>query len=382
MQTQWINNRSSPSGFEGESGADSDRRVGTFVRPNKGARIISVGTANPPRRYKQEEVIDLFGEKDPKIRQIFLGGHIETRHLYLPDPVDGVIPSETNTELTERHRRGTLEIGPLAIEECLKPLGLSPYDIDFFCATTSTGFICPGITAHLVKEMEFRENVYRADILGMGCHAGLNGLQHIVAQARSNPGKLALLVCVEICSAAYVYDNTIATAVVNSLFGDGVAAVLVKQDEAETWEQGPIVVDFESHIIPQAIDAMRFDYQDSKMSFYLDKDIPYVIGANVERPINRLLGRSGLKVRHIDHWVIHSGGKKVIDSIKYNLGLTDYDLRHTINIMKNYGNLSSGAFLFSYEQLNRERIFNAGDIGVAITMGPGTTIETALLSWS
>ena len=105
-----------------------------FIYPKMGPRIISVGTSNPPRKYTQKEVIELYNETNPKIIQFFLSSHIQTRHLYLPEPVNGTRPEESNQELIDKHLNGTLEIGPLAIEECLKPTGLSPYDIDFFCA--------------------------------------------------------------------------------------------------------------------------------------------------------------------------------------------------------------------------------------------------------
>jgi 3,5-dihydroxyphenylacetyl-CoA synthase len=353
----------------------------TFVRPKNSPQVVSVGTSNPPRKYTQKEVIELYGETNSKIIQFFLSSHIKSRHLYLPEPVNGKRPVESNQELISKHLNGALEIGPLAIDECLKPIGLSPFDIDFICAISSTGFLCPGLTAHLVKKMGFRENVYRADILGMGCNAGLNGLRHVAALAKANPGKLGLLLCVEICSAAYVYNNKIATAVVNSLFGDGIAAALITQDNSDFEALGPTIVDFESHMIPEAIDAMKFELEDNKLSFYLDRDIPYVIGGNVEKPIKRLLGRHNLKYRNIDHWVVHSGGKKVIDAIEYNIGLTDYDVRHTLSVLRDYGNLSSASFLFSYKELLRENIVKKGEIGVAITMGPGTAIETALLAW-
>jgi len=352
-----------------------------FTCPQSGPRIISVGTANPPRKYTQKEIVDLYGETNRRLTQFFFTSHIQTRHLYLPEPVDGRLPDESNQELIDKHLKGTLEIAPKAIEESLKPHGLSPYDIDFFCALSSTGFLCPGITAHLTKAMGFRENVYRADILGMGCNAGLNGLHHVAALTKANPGKLGLLLCVEICSAAYVYNRTVTTAVVNSLFGDGVAAALVRMSDTDSWEKGPIVADFESHIIPEAIDAMKFQLENEKLSFHLGRDIPYAIGSNVEKPVDRLLGRNNLKRRNIDHWIVHSGGKKVIDAIEFNLGLTDYDVRHTLSVLRNYGNLSSASFLFSYQELCREQKIKKGDLGVSITMGPGTTIETALLVW-
>jgi predicted naringenin-chalcone synthase len=291
------------------------------------------------------------------------------------------MPEETNQELLDKHLRGSLEIGSKAITDCLRPVGLAPYDIDFLSCLSTTGFLCPGITAHLIKEMGFRENIQRIDILGMGCNAAINGFQAVAAFVRASPGKLGLMLCVEICSAAYVYRRTMNTAVVNSLFGDGAGAVVVRQDESDSWRQGPILADFEPHIIPQAIGAMRYDLDDTKLSFFLERDIPYEIGANVEKPVNRLLGRHGLKRKDIDHWIVHSGGKKVIDAIEYNIGLTDHDMRHTLSILRNYGNLSSGSVLFSYRELRREGAIQEGDLGVAIAMGPGTSIETALLTW-
>lgn len=356
-------------------------RKAALRRPATGPRIVSVGTATPPKKYTQDEVLDLFQETDPKVRSLFGSSHINSRYLYLPDPVDGRMVEETNQELLDRHLDGALEIGPQAIEECLRPLGLAPYDIDFLCCVSTTGFLCPSLTAHLIKKMIFRENVQRIDILGMGCNAAVNGLQAVTAFARANPGKRALLLCVEICSAAYVYNGSMVTAVVNSLFGDGAAAVVVQQDDADTWQQGPVVADFEPHIIPEALMAMRYTLENTKLSFFLARDIPYEIGANVEKPVNRLLGRHGLKRRDIDHWLVHSGGAKVIDAVQYNVGLTDHDMRHTLGVLRNFGNLSSGSILFSFSELRREGVIREGDLGVAIAMGPGTTIETALLAW-
>lgn len=357
------------------------RQRGTFAPPQTGTRILSVGTANPPRWYSQNEVLELFGETDEKIRSIFTGGHIDGRHLYLPDPVNGRLPEESCQQLIDKHRRGVLEIGPQAINNCLKPLGMTPRDVDFLCCLSTTGFLCPGITAYITREMGFREDVRRADILGMGCNAGVNGLQTVHSFAAANPGKVGMLLCVEICSAAYVVRRNLTTAVVNSLFGDGAAAIVVRKDPSDTNERGPIVVDFESQIVVEALNAMRYDLDENKLSFFLDRDIPYIIGLHAHKPVNRLLARNGLKKRHIDHWLVHSGGKKVIDSLEYNLSLTDYDMRHTLHILKRYGNLSSASYLFSYQNLCREGIVQQGDLGVVIAMGPGTSIETALLSW-
>jgi polyketide synthase Type III len=128
---------------------------------------------------------------------------------------------------------------------------------------------------------------------------------------------------------------------------------------------------------------MRYDWDEpqGKFSFYLDPDIPYVVGAHAELVAGRLLAGTGLRRSDISHWIVHSGGKKVIDAIRVNLGLTRHDMRHTIGVLRDYGNLSSGSFLFSYERLLRESVAKPGEYGVLMTMGPGSTIESALIQW-
>ncbi len=346
-------------------------------------RILAVGTSNPPDRYVQSEIPDLFTVDVPAIRALFGSSHILTRHLYLPPPNADGLPEETQGELLAKHLRGALEIAPIAVERCLADTGLTVQDIDYLACITTTGFMAPGLTAHLMKHMGFREDCSRVDIVGMGCNAGLNALNPVAAWAAANPGRNALMVCVEICSAAYVFDQTLRTAIVNSLFGDGCAVALVRSAVSDERAFAPRVLGFNSQIIPPAIGAMRFDWDDqaNKFSFFLDRDIPYVVGQYAERPVKRLLAEHGLKRRDIRHWLVHSGGKKVIDAIKYNVGITEHDVRHTSSVLRDFGNLSSASFLFSYQRLLDEGVVRRGDYGVMMTMGPGSTIETALLRW-
>lgn len=344
-----------------------------------GARLVAVGTATPPKAYTQEEVLEWSGERDPKVQRLFRNSHIQSRHLYLADHVDGRPPEESNQDLIDKHLRGVLEIGPQAIHRALGPLGLTPADVDFLVCVTSTGFLCPGISAHVIKHMGFRQNIQRLDIVGMGCNAAVNGLQAATALAR--PGRTGLMLCAEVCSAAYVHNNKVSTAVVNSLFGDGAAAVVIRADSNDGWQQGPQVIDFEPFILTDAIGAMKYELEGSKLSFFLDRDIPFVIGRHVSIPVNGLLERHGLQVKDIDHWLVHSGGKKVIDAIQAKLELPDHHLRHTRAILRDHGNMSSGSVLFSFEALRREGFVKENELGVLIAMGPGTSIETALLAW-
>jgi len=345
-------------------------------------RIIGVGTANPPTSYTQEEVVALFNCDDPRLTRFFTNSHIRSRHLVLPDPLpDGTMPDEDGTILLKKHLDTAMVVGPQAVMRCLEPRGLTPGDMDFLVVVTTTGMLCPSLSAHIARGMGFRRNVQRIDIVGMGCNAGMNGLLTAARFAAANPGRNVLLLSCEICSAGYVFDLTVRTGVVNSLFGDGAAALLVEADSGLTWQDGPRLLDFESCLVHEALEDMRFDFEDGRWSFYLGRDIPYQIGEHIEEPVHGLLTRHGLRLRDIRHWLVHSGGKKVIDSIKYNLGITNYDVRHTRHILRNYGNISSSAFIFSYQELTREGIAREGDYGVTIAMGPGVSLETGLIQW-
>jgi polyketide synthase Type III len=353
------------------------------------AAIAGVGTAVAGTAYSQDDLLDLFAITDPKVRSVFGNSAIRRRFLTVPIGPDGRTFDEPQGDLLRKHKTVAVDMGARALTAALADAGLGLADIDYLCCVTSTGFMTPGLTAHIIRELGIDPGCHRVDVVGMGCNAGLNALNGTANWAKANPGRVAVMVCAEACSAAYVMDSTMRTAVVNSLFGDGAAALVLTAPESSTVDSGsgapgtPRILGFASRIITDAMDAMRYDWDDAqhRFSFFLDPDIPYVVGANASIVVDRLLRRAGLRRRDIGHWLVHSGGKKVIDAVRVSLGLTRHDVRHTTGVLRDYGNLSSGSFLFSYERLVSERVVEPGDYGVLMTMGPGSTIETALVQW-
>lgn len=361
-------------------------------RVARAPRIVGVGTAVTPTSYTQRELLDILQITDPKIRSLFLNSAIGRRHLTLPPVGDtGARTPEPQGDLLDKHKKLAVEMGAEALLRCLERAGADLSALGHLCCVTSTGFLTPGLSALLIRELGIDRHCSRTDIVGMGCNAGLNALNVVAGWATANPGELAVVVCAEACSAAYALDSTMRTAVVNSLFGDGAAAVAVVAGEDDTeagpslppGARGPRILDFASCIITDAIDAMRYDWDRElgRFSFFLDPQIPYVVGAHAELVVDRLLGRNGLRRSSVGHWLVHSGGKKVIDAVVVNLGLSRHDVRHTTGVLHDYGNVSSASFLFSYERLMLENVAEPGDYGVLMTMGPGSTIETALVQW-
>ncbi len=343
-------------------------------------KIHSVGTAVPPVSYSQDDLINLFEIKDRRIKALFNSTHIDKRHLYLPNEQ---IKDESQSDLLKKHLQGSLEIGAEAINKALAASGITKEDVDFLCVVSSTGFIVPGLSAHLIKNLPLRNECQRVDIVGMGCNAGLNGLSVVHNWSLANPGRYAVLLCVEICSAIYINDKQLRTYVVNSLFGDGAAAVVVKNGQTKSDLLRPKMIGFSSFIITEAMDAMRFDWDQSskKFSFFLHHANPYVVGQYIQTAVQNLLDKYNLKQNEINHWIVHGGGRNVISAVQINLGISAHDMRHTITVLRDYGNVSSASFLFSFERLLEEEVVSEGDYGVMITIGPGAQLETGLIRW-
>ena len=46
--------------------------------------------------------------------------------------------------------------------------------------------------------------------------------------------------------------------------------------------EGPQLLDFESCLVHEGLNEMRFDFENGLWSFYLAREIPYLIGTSVE----------------------------------------------------------------------------------------------------
>jgi len=339
-------------------------------------KILSIGTGNPPEKFTQAEIYQLCGYQSEKVKSIFLNSDIETRHLYLNRKT--FKPQETCDQLNQRYKEGSLEIASSAICASLKKVSVGLEKIHFLAVVSCTGYLCPGLSSLLIKRMGFRSDIQQANILGMGCGGALPGLQRTFDYLKSHPGKLGLLVAVEICSAAYFLDTSLETIVGNAICADGAAAVLMENGNLSS---GPQIVDFESRICPEHQDKVGFSQVEGRLRIILHKDIPEIAGPVSKEVITLLLKRNGLGKHDIKYWILHSGGRKVIDRLQLELGLEPEQVKHTKSILKNYGNMSSPTVLFVLQETMHQERPQAGDYGLMLALGPGLSVETALLRW-
>jgi predicted naringenin-chalcone synthase len=340
-------------------------------------RILGIGTANPPIRLTQEQSFHATGYESERIRKIFLNSDIEYRHFYF-----GRIPNldETSDQQNERYLSGSMKTGCRAIMNCLEAAGASVTDVDLLAVCSCTGYVCPDIGSRLAAHMGFKSNVQRAAIIGLGCAGAVPTLQRASDFVRANPGCKALMLAVEICSACYYVDNTLETVVGNAICADGAAAFLLGASD-ESKRPYPSIIDFETFLDTEQIEKVGLQHRSGKLRIVLGASVQHLAGPMIERALQPLLQRHGLARSQIRFWVVHPGGRRVIDNVQQHFGMTDEQIRFSRSVLRNFGNMSSPTVMFVLDEVVRTGDPRPGDWGVMIALGPGMAAEAALLKW-
>lgn len=339
--------------------------------------IIGIGTANPPLRLTQEQSFRVTGYESERIRKIFLNSEIDFRHFYFEGSLNR---NESSDELNQRYLRGAMHIGCRAIVNCLNSCGLSAENVDFLAVCSCTGYVCPDVGSRLIAHLGFNSNVQRASIVGLGCAGAVPTLQRVTDFVRANPDRQALMLAVEICSACYYVDRTLETVVGNAICADGAAAFLLSGTTRPD-SVYPRIIDFESFIDSERIEEVGLQHRNGKLRIVLGESIQHLAGPMIEKALEPLLQRHGLSRSQIRFWVVHPGGRKVIDRVQKHFGMSDAQLRFSRSVLRNYGNMSSPTVMFVLHEIVRSAEPRPGDWAVMIALGPGMAAELALLRW-
>jgi 3,5-dihydroxyphenylacetyl-CoA synthase len=343
----------------------------------KSPQILGIGTATPPIRLTQEQSFYVTGYQSERIRKIFLNSDIEYRHFYF-----GGTPNleETSDQQNERYLSGAMKTGCRAIVNCLGAAESTVNDVDFLAVCSCTGYVCPDVGSRLIAHMGFKRNVQRSSIIGLGCAGAVPALQRVVDFVRANPGRKALMLAVEICSACYYVDNTLETVVGNAICADGAAAFLLGASEQSKYTY-PSVIDFETFLDTEQIKEVGLQHRNGKLRIVLGASVQHLAGPMIENALQPLLQRHGLSRSQIRFWVVHPGGRKVIDNVQKHFAMPDEQLRFSRSVLRNYGNMSSPTVMFVLDEVVRNGDPRPGDWGVMIALGPGMAAEAALLKW-
>src|SRR5260370_30843508 len=180
------------------------------------------------------------------------------------------------------------------------------------------------IDARLMNRLGMRPDVLRTPIFGLGCAGDVAGVARAADYVRAYPGRVALVVSVELCSLTLQRDDrSIARVIAASLFGDGAAATVIAGAEIGGGQGGgaPRVIATRSVFYPDTERMMGWDVVDSGFKIVLSPAIPDLIREHIGSDVDDFLAAHGLERCAISHWIAHTGGNRVLEALDEALAL-------------------------------------------------------------
>ncbi len=348
-------------------------------------RLIGLGTANPPLRLAQEEVyqayVDLLplSETARGLLHKFLieEKSIAFRHFGMDRIADAL--QDSQDQLIARYEKFAVPTAVEAAQRALAEAGLAASEVDAIVANTCTGYLCPGLTSYVSQALGLRPEVRPFDLMGMGCGGALPALETGYNYLCANKDGYVLTLSVEICTATIYFCEEPGILVSNSIFGDGAAAtVLTNRPGGE----GILLRGFASGLFPEHREKLRYVTANSRLKNSLSPRVPFLGARHSQEVVGRLLAAEDLSAQNIDHWMVHPGGRKVLDVFESALDLPTDALAPSRTVLYSYGNMSSPSVLFVLQEVRQNHAPRPGSLGMLCSFGAGFAAFAGLVEFT
>lgn len=237
----------------------------------------------------------------------------------------------------------------------------------------------PGADYHLLRSMGLPPTTKRFMLYQVGCFGGGTVLRLAKDVAENNPGARVLAVCSEVTAIGFrgPCEAHIENLVGQAICGDGASAVVVGTPpfvggETEIFE----LVSTIQQLIPGSDGNIVGHLREEGLMFSLQPEIPHNISNNVESILKdgfRLAGMVPLPQWNSLFWVMHPGGRAILDKMGEKLGLSTENLRATREELRKYGNLWSACVFFVMEEMRQLSAKEGKN-----TVGRGASMESFL----
>ncbi|MFV0126529.1 type III polyketide synthase [Streptomyces sp. HMX112] len=300
---------------------------------------------------------------------------VQKRHLLRP-----IEETLKHPGFEERNRIYEMEAKarvPAVVGRALEDARLGASDIDLIIYVSCTGFMMPSLTAWLINTMDFRGDTRQVPIAQLGCAAGGAAINRAHDFCTAYPEANALIVACEFCSLCYQpTDLQVGNLLSNGLFGDGLAAAVVRGRGGE----GVRLERNGSYLVPQTEDWIAYDVRSTGFHFKLDKRVPGTMEP-LAPALKELAGLHGWDASDLDFYIIHAGGPRILDDLSRFLGVPAEAFRFSRATLTEYGNIASAVVLDALRRLFDEGSAQHAARGLLAGFGPGITAEMALGRW-
>lgn len=264
-----------------------------------------------------------------------------------------------------------------AVEE----LAFDPAEIGTVLTASLYSLGCPTLAHRLVEHFGMDPSTDKYHLTGVGCASGVP-LMRLASQAMADrPGRLALVVAAESMSGILMRGasgDRKAKIVGSAIFGDGCAAALLSHgDDGD----GPAILASEVHQIADTLGAVRIEVEQHESYLRMDRDLPELARAGLPAVVDRFLRRHGLSRPAIDHWIVHPGGRRIIENVEVALALSDEQVQTSWRALAEHGNVGTPSILYVLADTIERASPRPGELGLMVTIGPGVTVGMMLLEW-
>lgn len=360
--------------------------------------ITSIGTALPANRFAQStlsefmvKAMQLDYEKSRKLKTIFRASGISYRHSVLDDygkdhdfsfysNAKDFEPFPSTEKRLAEFRKHALPLSKEAIQDCIKKRkNFALQSITHLITVSCTGMYAPGLDIEIVKDFRLRTSVERTAINFMGCYAALNAIKAADAFCNTRPDAVVLVVCTEMCSLHFQKEGSDDNLLANGLFADGAAALLLESNPVKGWNLSTVA--FHNALSFTDQQHMAWDIGNFGFEMKLSSYVPDIIQGGIRKLTTEMLQNINKKIQDIKHFAIHPGGKKILEVIEKELGITREQNQPAYHVLNNFGNMSSPTVLFVLNEIfkNLDTSDNNSFV-LSFAFGPGLTLESILFN--
>jgi predicted naringenin-chalcone synthase len=342
--------------------------------PRFAARIDQLATANPTASYSQDEMLDLLGLRGNEFAEhIFNVCGVQRRQF-------AITPELLASKLQSRVEYSEQHLVTMALEAIGK-LDCDPSDIATVITANYYSLGGPTLAHKLVNELGLHPSTDKYHVLGVGCASAVP-LFKLASQALlEKPESRALVVGAESITGfltAVGPDDEKTKIVGSSLFGDGCAAAVLTRDAASS---GPALLAAKVHQVEDTLGSVQFRVSADDSFMHMGRELPTIAREGVAELVDDFLAERGLTRDRIEHWMIHPGGRGIIEGVEEGLGLSREDVQVSYDTLANHGNMGTPSSFYVLKGVAERNEPNPGELGLMLTIGPGVTVGLMLLRW-
>ncbi len=345
-----------------------------FRTKRTGPRITGLAVSDGETTLTQDQVLTRLGlAGDEFAERIFARSGVKTRQL------------EIGPDFLARKLQGRAsEIEANLLGHSIKAvdrLGVDPAEIGTVLTASLYSLGGPTLAHRLVDHYAMDATTDKYHLTGVGCASGVP-LMRLASQALSDhPDKHALVVAAEsmsgILTRATPSDHR-AKVIGSAIFGDGCAAVLLS---AAAQAEGPTILASQVHQIQGSLDAVRLELSEDDGYLHLARELPDLAGEGLGEIVDTFLSHHRLSRAAIDHWILHPGGRRIIENVQGALELSHEQVSSSWDSLASHGNVGTPSIMYVLKAVIERDRPARGERGLMVTVGPGVTVGLMLLGW-